>query len=838
MAGKAYRLSWNPSRAEYRDDVSDRDRAAVEANGSVVRSWLCGQARIVEGSRIFLVRLGLEPKGLVGIGVARGDAHDGGVLIEFTDLRPEPPLIPWDILSGKQPFARVSWSNQNPAVIVPSDVVVAIDRWVDGPQAEPRPAGTLPAAALAPSVAPSSVAGPRVPDTARAFVSQDAWFQTLGVSVPLLIQPAESGHDPVSPYLEQVRERLIDPTVTRVSAVSYVAQLAALEEAGVLHPRPKTRILLRPPDGFSRQQAEELLGRQAGSEGSLEVRQLRAGAGTALAHLKVIHIECGGERCALVGSSNLTRKGLTQNIEVNVLVTPKQAGFRELEELLDHLFGDEMSEKLDPGVFVAHPWLIPARRQPLQLLDFQARALNQLRDCYDDVLRQDDDGGAILSLPTGTGKTMVAAHFLLDKVLTEPDSRVLWVAPQVELLAQAADTVAEQRPFARYAGVRIEPSERLRSKTERRPLESEDNILFRVLHTAANHTSAVPGKPLVFDAVVVDEAHWGASDSATLLPRLAQRVSAKFWLGLTATPFRKAPGDGGFLARRFPMRITEPRDIDKLTDARGRSVRARIDAKEVPTGFKIDLAPNELVARELSNKALKRFDDPRRNRKVARTWQPEKHGQTLVFAINTAHANALCRAFEREHPGARLQVMHSGRVDGNALKVVVPPSNRRFGEYERQEVYSRFRRGEIDVLIGVNMYTTGVDFPSVNTLFMSRPTLSPLLYAQMLGRGRRGPAFGGTERVHVVDFADQLATHRELRERLMTAEREERYDEIRRELKQRWNALRDGVRQQLVPDACVELHGRPAIFRISTPKRRRIKLTLRYRQNAGAALAG
>lgn len=60
------------------------------------------------------------------------------------------------------------------------------------------------------------------------------------------------------------------------------------------------------------------------------------------------------------------------------------------------------------------------------------------------------------------------------------------------------------------------------------------------------------------------------------------------------------------------------------------------------------------------------------------------------------------------------------------------------------------------------MYIQGVDIPKIDTLFMACPTTSPILYAQMLGRGIRGEAFGGTKEVTVVDFVDQHKVQNEV----------------------------------------------------------------------------
>lgn len=801
-------------REEYHDDVNESDREALENADFTVRRWRCGKARIVKGCRIFLVRLGLEPKGLVGIGEALGkpkNTDDPSVKIAFTRLRPE-PFIPWDVLSKQQPFARVAWSNQNPAIVIPGDVVQAIDDWLNATPNRVRAAG-----ARAPGVA-------QEPERLRANAGQHATTSAVGAFQPLLIHPPVRGQKSARPYIDELSSRLRDEAVEDVFAVSYVARRKALRKAGVLHPRRKTRLLLRPPDGIPRKDAEKLEEQLRDSAiPGLEVRQLKGGASKALAHLKVIRVVRGDERYALVGSSNFTNSGLGKNIEVNALVTPDLTGFDELEQTLERLW--DLSEPLDPSMFANESWK-RHDNQPLHLLDFQADKLRELSKCH-----ARGERGAILSLPTGTGKTVVAARFLLDKVLTGPTSKVLWVAPQVELLVQAASTFAEQRLFSVFSQVRMEPPERVRSAKDRRELESDYNIIFRVLHTAAKGADGQR-----FDAVVIDEAHWGASNSALLLPGLTKNVQARFWLGLTATPFRTHSWDDSFLTDRFPVRIEPPPDIDDVTDALGLAVRAEVVGESVKTRFKIRLSDDELSARELSGRALNKFNASKRNKKIANTWSSKHHGQTLVFAIDTAHANELCREFKRSHPKAKLQVQHSGDMTDKHLSIVVPPRDGRFGDDERHEVYKRFRRGQIDVLIGVNMYTTGVDFPTVQTLFMARPTLSPLLYAQMLGRGRRGPAFGGTEKVYVVDFADQLETHAALRERILNVERERGYDAKRQAERKRWREIRDQRQERPVPEACEQLRGRQAVFRVRTLKRQIVKKKLSAVADAGRAL--
>jgi len=627
-------------------------------------------------------------------------------------------------------------------------------------------------------------------------------------------------------YVARLRELLSNPDVKAVLAASYVTEVQALEQCGLLEDRTTTRILVRPPDGLSRLDAERLAGLQGGG---LKVKQLKAGADTALAHLKVVHMRSDADRKAVVGSSNLTSRGLTENVEVNVLVDPTFVGFDNLEATLERLWSDEMSQELDPAAFVTE-LDGDGYGAPLNLLDFQAEKLRELKEYYRE---NKGKGGAVLSLPTGTGKTVIAARFLLDEVLRGPKARVLWLAPQIELVVQAATTFAEQRLFARFPQLRIEPPERLLSPRSRSELDSDYNVIFRTLQTAAKQADGDR-----FDVVVVDEAHWGASESCSLMPDLERSLGRTFWLGLTATPFRRNAMDLDLLRRMFPHRVARPAQIENATDAVGRRVRAEVVPDSMKTGFKIALDVKTLVAHELEQRQLWEFNDQQRNRRIAGKWNKNEHGRTLVFAINVDHANRLCEAFKSEHPGARVQVSHSGELDAD-LRLPVPPVDGRFGEQERREIYRRFRRGDIDVLIGVNLYTTGVDFPAVQTLFMSRPTLSPVLYAQMLGRGRRGPAFGGTDTVRVVDFADQVDAHTQLGERLiglMNLERERSYDERVRADEEKWEAIKRTSRKWKNPLTKARRDG-PAVYRILTPGRRDVRKRLRAVKNLDSALA-
>jgi len=74
----------------------------------------------------------------------------------------------------------------------------------------------------------------------------------------------------------------------------------------------------------------------------------------------------------------------------------------------------------------------------------------------------------------------------------------------------------------------------------------------------------------------------------------------------------------------------------------------------------------------------------------------------------------------------------------------------------RRALIEEFRAGRVRTLCNYGVLTTGFDAPAIRALVIARPTASAVLYEQMIGRGMRGPVFGGTERCLVVDVVDNI----------------------------------------------------------------------------------
>ena len=221
-------------------------------------------------------------------------------------------------------------------------------------------------------------------------------------------------------------------------------------------------------------------------------------------------------------------------------------------------------------------------------------------------------------------------------------------------------------------------------------------------------------------------------------------------LGLTATPFRTDEGEQGLLKKVFPDDIIFSENLRTL-------ITRGILAEPIFENLKTELD----FYRELTKSDIKKIEDcdnlPQdvarriamsklRNRRIVDHYveNQEKYKPLLVFAIDIQHAIELNALFQLR--GIKSDFVASGYQDTNTGATV---STR-----ENSEKIRQFRRGEIEVLINVEMLTEGTDLPNVQTVFLTRPTNSTILMTQMIGRALRGQKAGGTEKAYVVSFID------------------------------------------------------------------------------------
>jgi superfamily II DNA or RNA helicase len=228
-------------------------------------------------------------------------------------------------------------------------------------------------------------------------------------------------------------------------------------------------------------------------------------------------------------------------------------------------------------------------------------------------------------------------------------------------------------------------------------------------------------------------------------------------VGLTATPGRGIDPDGSEtrkLAKLFDANLLTPKwfgdnPFKKLTDA---GVLSTVTWKVKETGKIVELKTDEKRYLEkfklFSPYLLERLGSMKDRNNLIRlaVTQDTKKLPTLVFACSVAHAEQLAVMWRR----------CSLPIKAQAITAETHITDRR-------RWIKEFKEGEIQVLVNYGVLTTGFDAPNVRRIIAARPTTSPVLFEQMIGRGLRGPKFGGTANCIIVDIADQFEFHGSLK---------------------------------------------------------------------------
>ena len=115
----------------------------------------------------------------------------------------------------------------------------------------------------------------------------------------------------------------------------------------------------------------------------------------------------------------------------------------------------------------------------------------------------------------------------------------------------------------------------------------------------------------------------------------------------------------------------------------------------------------------------------------------EQNLSTIVFACSLKHTKLL-------HKICILSGMKVAKIDDKTSASI------------RKKIVKDFKNKEIKIIFNYGVLSTGFDAPGTEVIFIARPTTSPIIYSQMLGRGLRGPKFGGKSECLLIDVKDNL----------------------------------------------------------------------------------
>ena len=315
-------------------------------------------------------------------------------------------------------------------------------------------------------------------------------------------------------------------------------------------------------------------------------------------------------------------------------------------------------------------------------------------------------------MPTGTGKTVVLAS-VVESFLGEHPLKSVWiVAHRRELVSQIQETI--ERVFSnRLAEKEDGSSDNLIEK----PLDSSLFTLRSSLIKAmsiqwlARHYDEIGEEP---GMIVIDEAHHAL---AKTYKEMWDRFPKAKFLGLTATPCRL--NGKGFIDL-----------FDVLVQSW--SVPEFISKGRLATYDFVSIKSNGVTQRLIDSLQKRGADGDYQNKEmdmllnkrpsIERLYRSfEEYGKDrkgIVYAINISHAKKIVELYQ-EH----------------GIKAVAIDSNTPAAE--RQADIEAFKKGDIQVLVNVDIFSEGFDCPDVEFVQLARPTLSLAKYLQMVGRGLR-----------------------------------------------------------------------------------------------------
>lgn len=353
----------------------------------------------------------------------------------------------------------------------------------------------------------------------------------------------------------------------------------------------------------------------------------------------------------------------------------------------------------------------------MQLRDYQLAAV---QSCWDFIGSR--EGNPCIVLPTGAGKSLVLAKLAHDAATTW-NGRVIILAHVKELLQQNADKLKALSPdldIGIYsAGL---------NRRDRRC-----KVLVAGIQSVYN--KAFDFDP--FDLIIVDEAHMLPPDGEGMYRQFLGDCKVNCphvrLIGLTATPYRMQTG---WLCGPHNLlnEVCHEVGVKELIDAGWLSKLISKEAIACDTS-KLHIRGGEFVADEAA-KLMGAVIKPACDEILKRT---ELRRSVLIFCQSIEHAVSV-KALLSEVCLCRVEM-----VDGDTPAL------------ERAAILKDFKAGAVKYLVNVNVLTTGFDAPNVDCVCLLRPTLSPGLYYQMVGRGFRTSP--GKENCLVLDFGGNVKRH-------------------------------------------------------------------------------
>jgi DNA repair protein RadD len=347
----------------------------------------------------------------------------------------------------------------------------------------------------------------------------------------------------------------------------------------------------------------------------------------------------------------------------------------------------------------------------MKLRDYQVAAVASIFDYFEKGGR----GNPIVALPTGTGKSVVIGAFIQQALERYPGTRVMKLTHVKELIQQNLEKLLAIWPTA-PAGVY---SAGLGRKDLGHP------ILFGGVGTVARGTPDLFGR---VDLLLIDECHLVSPKESTMYQAVIRGLReinpALKVIGFTATHYRLGHGmltEQGGLFTDVCFDMTR---LDSFNWLLAEGYLSRLVPR--PTATTIDLSGVHIHGGEYKSDELQSAVD-----KDEITYSAVQ--EMIAYSLHRNHwlifASGIVHAI---HISAML----------DSLGIPATHVHSKMSAESRDANILGFKQGKYRAMVNNGILTTGFDFPEIDLIGMLRPTQSPSLWVQMLGRGTR-PVYAG-----------------------------------------------------------------------------------------------
>lgn len=394
----------------------------------------------------------------------------------------------------------------------------------------------------------------------------------------------------------------------------------------------------------------------------------------------------------IIGSSNISQGGLKSNIEWNSdLNVDVYSDFSiELMEEFNSIWKDSI--EYDENFTEKKYSVIKSEN-----IDESAIKPNYMQKIALDNLNRiisTKENRALGISATGTGKTYLA---VFHANVVKP-KKLLFIAHRDEILQSAKKSfkkVIKDKTFGTYMGAQK---------------ELDCDYIFSSIQTLSRNYKEFSKD--YFDYIVIDEAH---HSSAHTYKKIIEYFNPKFLLGLSATPERS---DGENIYDIYhgnivmEIRLKEALDYNLVAPFHyfGITDIAEIDLENIDLN-KVDLVAKKLMIHKRTEYILEKINFYKFSGKKMKA---------LGFCANVEHAEFMAKEFNKFGINA---VAITGKTSSFQRKTSI----------ELLESDS----SDLKIIFTVDIFNEGVDIPNINLILMLRPTNSPTIFIQQLGRGLR-----------------------------------------------------------------------------------------------------